>query len=144
MEFFYPSRRLGISSREACISPTKADLRLPLLYLITRTRVFRIPLRLDDIHGYAVMIYRNKLRMIYTPYGVIVVSWTVTEAYDHTPSCRLLPYLFHYSKPSWLHSSRLRKHFLNHLYDSFTIKCFFLKKKGLSESLSPGLCFTSA
>jgi hypothetical protein len=73
MEFFYPSRRLGISSREACISPTKADLRLPLLYLITRTRVFRIPLRLDDIHGYAVMIYRNKLRMIYTPYGVIVV-----------------------------------------------------------------------
>ena len=61
---FYPSRRLGISSREACISPTKADLRLPLLYLITRTRVFRIPLRLDDIpqqvaddiHGYAVII----------------------------------------------------------------------------------------
>ena len=28
-------------------------------------------LRLDDIQPYGLMIYRNKLRMIYTPYGVI-------------------------------------------------------------------------
>jgi len=35
----------------------------PPLYLITRQRVSR--LRLDDIQHFVLMIYRNKLRMIY-------------------------------------------------------------------------------
>ena len=37
----------------------------PPLYLITRQRASY--LRLDDIQCFALMIYRNKLRMIYTP-----------------------------------------------------------------------------
>jgi len=37
----------------------------PPLYLITRQRAFC--LRLDDIQHFVLMIYRNKLRMIYTP-----------------------------------------------------------------------------
>ena len=35
-----------------------------VVYIITRQRVFS--LRLDDIQCFALMIYRNKLRMIYT------------------------------------------------------------------------------
>jgi len=37
----------------------------PPLYLITRQRASC--LRLDDIQHFVLMIYRNKLRMIYTP-----------------------------------------------------------------------------
>jgi len=37
----------------------------PPLYLITRQRASC--LRLDDIQCFALMIYRNELRMIYTP-----------------------------------------------------------------------------
>jgi len=37
----------------------------PPLYIITRQRASF--LRLDDIQRFALMIYRNKLRMIYTP-----------------------------------------------------------------------------
>ena len=41
----------------------------PPLYLITRQRAFC--LRLDDIQPYGLMIYRNKLRMIYKAYALI-------------------------------------------------------------------------
>jgi hypothetical protein len=62
--FVYPSRRLGISSpREAwCISSAPLGL-----YLITRQRAFC--LRLDDIQCYALVIYRNKLR-------IYVLNWS--------------------------------------------------------------------
>ena len=73
-DFFIQAAGLASHHASACISSTKADRSLPLLYIITRTRAFRILLRLDDIHGYAVMIYRNKLRMIYTPCGVILCT----------------------------------------------------------------------
>ena len=64
--FVYPSRRLGISSpREVrCISSAPSGL-----YLITRQRASY--LRLDDIQCFALMIYRNKLRMIYKAYALI-------------------------------------------------------------------------
>ena len=42
---------------------------LPPLYLITRQRVSY--LRLDDIQCFALMIYRNKLRMIYKACALI-------------------------------------------------------------------------
>ena len=60
--FVYPSHRLGISSpREVrCISSAPLGL-----YIITRQRASY--LRLDDIQTFGLMIYRNKLRMIYTP-----------------------------------------------------------------------------
>ena len=41
----------------------------PPLYLITRQRVFS--LRLDDMQCFALMIYRNKLRMIYKACALI-------------------------------------------------------------------------
>ena len=60
LAFFYPSRRLGISSprevRRISSAPTG-------LYLITRQRA--CSLRLDDIQHFVLVIYRNKLRMIY-------------------------------------------------------------------------------
>ena len=64
---FYPSRRLGISSpREVrCISSAPLGL-----YIITRQRVSF--LQLDDIRCFASMIYRNKLRMIYKAYALIM------------------------------------------------------------------------
>ena len=64
--FFYPSRRLGISSPHEvrCISSTPAGL-----YLITPWRVSC--LRLDDIQCSALMIYRNKLQMICKAYALI-------------------------------------------------------------------------
>ena len=43
----------------------------PPLYLITRQRAFC--LRLDDIQPYGLMIYRNKLRMIYKACALILV-----------------------------------------------------------------------
>ena len=58
--FVYPSRRLGISSphNARCISSAPLGL-----YLITRQRASY--LRLDEIQHFVLMIYRNKLRMIY-------------------------------------------------------------------------------
>ncbi|MBO5295844.1 MAG: hypothetical protein J6B71_11480, partial [Clostridia bacterium] len=49
-------------------------------------------LRLDDIQPYGLMIYRNKLRMIYTPYGVIRARES-GRFYDPSPidSMILLP-----------------------------------------------------
>ena len=65
--FVYPSRRLGISSPHdvRCIS-SRAHCAL-----VSHHATACIYLRLDDIQPYGLMIYRNKLRMIYTPYGVI-------------------------------------------------------------------------
>ena len=48
----------------ACISPPQA-------YIINR-RLY--PFRNDDIHGFAVMIYRNKLRMIYKANALICLQ----------------------------------------------------------------------
>ncbi len=42
---------------------------MPPLYHTTCQRV--LSLRLDDIHGYAVMISRNELRMIYKAFALI-------------------------------------------------------------------------
>ena len=64
--FVYPSRRLGISSPREVRRISSAPVGL---YLITRQRASY--LRLDDIQTFGLMIYRNKLRMIYTPCGVI-------------------------------------------------------------------------
>ena len=64
--FVYPSRRLGISLTHEVRHISSRAARRPCIssragvYLYTR-------LRLDDIQCFALMIYRNKLRMIYTP-----------------------------------------------------------------------------
>ena len=60
--FSYPSHRLGISSTHEvrCISSAPVGL-----YIITRQRVF--PCGLMIYNGKPLVIYRNKLRMIYTP-----------------------------------------------------------------------------
>ena len=62
--FVYPSRRLGISSRRS------RGYHQPF-GTVSHHAPACIYLRLDDIQCSALMIYRNKLRMIYTPYGVI-------------------------------------------------------------------------
>ena len=54
----YHPTQVGISSRARCA-------------LVSHHASACIPLRLDDIQCSALMIYRNKLRMIYTPHGVI-------------------------------------------------------------------------
>ena len=48
-DFFIQAAGLVYHHASACISSTKADFGLPLLYIITRTRAFRILLRLDEI-----------------------------------------------------------------------------------------------
>ena len=55
LEFFYPSRRLGISSDASRYIIKGGE---PPLYLITRQRASS--LRLDDIQTFGLMIYRNK------------------------------------------------------------------------------------
>ena len=64
--FFYPSSRLGISS-DASRYIIKGGS--PPLYLITRQRASF--LRLDDIQTFGLMIYRNRLRMIYKACALI-------------------------------------------------------------------------
>ena len=63
--FVYPSRRLGISSPHnvRCISSA--------LRAVSHHAPACISLRLDDIQCSALMIYRNKLRMIYKAYALI-------------------------------------------------------------------------
>ena len=58
--FFYPNRRVGISSRISVylISPCGAGYHHGVA-------VHTISLRFDDIQHSVLMIYRNKLRMIY-------------------------------------------------------------------------------
>ena len=81
--FFYPSRSRG-SPKRACRA---LGVPVGLAYhrrtkcgvyhqgrraaLVSHHAPACIFLRLDDIQCSALMIYRNKLRMIYTPYGVI-------------------------------------------------------------------------
>ena len=60
--FVYPSRRLGISSRRS-----REYHQGRLAALVSHHALACICLRLDDIQCFALMIYRNKLRMIYTP-----------------------------------------------------------------------------
>ena len=81
--FVYPSRRLGIDARRLAI-PSLRSLhhrakcgvyhqgRIAPLYLITRQRAYS--LRLDDILPCGLMIYRNKLRVIYKVYALIYLQ----------------------------------------------------------------------
>ena len=57
--FFYPSRRLGISS------PHEVWWISSALWAVYHHASACIFLRLDDIQHYVLVIYRNKLRMIY-------------------------------------------------------------------------------
>ena len=62
VEFFYPSRRLGISSRRS-----RGYHQGRQAALVSHHAPACILLRLDDIQNFVLMIYRNKLRMISTP-----------------------------------------------------------------------------
>ena len=88
--FFYPSRRLGMPyspfarrftaarcatfrfhgtlTEQSALAPDKRACRFASLDYHALACIY---LRLDDIQCFALMIYRNKLRMIYTPFGVI-------------------------------------------------------------------------
>ena len=57
--FFYPSRRLGISLTHGVRRISSA------LWAVSHHALACILLRLDDIQNFVLMIYRNKLRMIY-------------------------------------------------------------------------------
>ena len=64
--FFYPSRRLGISS------PHEVRWISSALWAGYHHALACIPLRLDDIQCSALMIYRNRLWMIYKACALIL------------------------------------------------------------------------
>ena len=92
--FFYPSHRLGISSPRGVrsISPTTAE---PLLYLITRQRVFSCGLmiyntscwwytmlRIDDIHAYRRDFMTSCVDALDFQ-GLFVFLWVKNNSFHH-------------------------------------------------------------
>jgi hypothetical protein len=67
---FYPSRRLGISLAYE-VRRISSRARCALVSHHASACIF---LRLDDIQCYALMIYRNKLRIIYKAYALIYLQ----------------------------------------------------------------------